>query len=156
MQFANLLANLLACELACLHNFRFPRADGGTNSPRLFTPGETKALAKSKAKSLNTELYYITGGPARHQQVKPKTWRILRHCHDYWSLDSWQLPLSQPRSYAFDDVLHPPWFQHRYFMISLVFEVKIALKILIFFSYNLVDLQRRGSGLFAPLVLVDV
>ena len=35
----------------------------------------------------NTELYYITGGPARHQQVKPKTWRILRHCHDYWSLD---------------------------------------------------------------------
>jgi hypothetical protein len=46
----------------------------------------------------------------------------------------------------------PPWFQHRYFMISLVFEVKIALKILIFFSYNLVDLQRWGSCLFAPLV----
>jgi hypothetical protein len=42
--------------------------------------------------------------------------------------------------------------QHRYFMISLVFEVKIALKILIFFSYNLVDLQRWGSYLFAPLV----
>jgi hypothetical protein len=38
----------------------------------------------------------------------------------------------------------PPWFQLRYFMISLIFEVKIAcaLKILIFFSYNLVDLQR--------------
>ena len=28
---------------------------------------------------MTTELYYITGGPARHQQVKPKTWRILRH-----------------------------------------------------------------------------
>jgi hypothetical protein len=29
-----------------------PRADGeGTNSPRLFTPGETKALAKSKSSS---------------------------------------------------------------------------------------------------------
>jgi hypothetical protein len=27
----------------------YPRADGeGTNSPRLFTPGETKALAKCK------------------------------------------------------------------------------------------------------------
>ena len=25
-----------------------PRADEGTNSPRLFTPGETKALGKSK------------------------------------------------------------------------------------------------------------
>ena len=42
----------------------------GTNSPRLFTPGETKALAKSKVHQLsrawvtNTELYYITGGGA--------------------------------------------------------------------------------------------
>ena len=76
----------------------------GTNSPRLFTPGETKALGKSKVHQISrawvtvTELYYITGGPARDQQVKPKTWRILRHCHDYWSLNSWQLPLSQPRS----------------------------------------------------------
>jgi hypothetical protein len=32
-----------------LPKFISPRADGaGTNSPRLFTPGETKALAKSK------------------------------------------------------------------------------------------------------------
>jgi hypothetical protein len=52
----------------------------------------------------------------------------------------------------------PPWFQVIYlqifydFAFSLVFEVKITLKILIFFSYNLVDLQRRGSCLFAPLV----
>ena len=32
----------------------YPRADGeGTNSPRLFTPGETKALAKSKVHQIS-------------------------------------------------------------------------------------------------------
>ena len=31
-----------------------PRADGaGTNSPRLFTPGETKALAESKVHQIS-------------------------------------------------------------------------------------------------------
>ena len=60
-----------------------------------------QASASEFRRRSTTELYYITGGPARHQQVKPKTWRILRHCHDYWSLDSWQLPLSQPRAEIF-------------------------------------------------------
>jgi hypothetical protein len=45
-----------------------------------------------------------------------------------------------------------PLVSAQIFYESLGFEVKIALKILIFFSYNLVDLQRRGSCLFAPLV----
>ena len=39
------------------------------------------------------ELYYITGGSARQQKVKPKTWRILRHYHEDWSQNSRQLPL---------------------------------------------------------------
>jgi hypothetical protein len=40
-------------NLFCTLNY-CPRADGeGTNSPRLFTPGETKALAKSKVHQLS-------------------------------------------------------------------------------------------------------
>jgi hypothetical protein len=35
-----------------------------------------------------TELYYITGGPARDKKVSAKTWRILRHFHDN-TLFSW-------------------------------------------------------------------
>jgi hypothetical protein len=117
----------------------------GTNSPRLFTPGETKALAESKVHQISrawvtvrvsvTELYYITGGPARHQQVKPKTWRILRHCHDYLLVPRFMATTTvRTAVLSFRRCTSPPWFQHRYFMISLVFEVKIALKILIFFS----------------------
>jgi hypothetical protein len=42
----------------------YPRADGaGTNSPRLFTPGETKALAKSKvyqsSRALTNDLEWV-------------------------------------------------------------------------------------------------
>jgi hypothetical protein len=34
--------------------FIYPRADGeGTNSPRLFTPGEREALAKSKVHQIS-------------------------------------------------------------------------------------------------------
>ena len=45
-----------------------PRADGeGTNSPRLFTPGETKALAKSKVHQniagVTNELDRVGGHP---------------------------------------------------------------------------------------------
>jgi hypothetical protein len=30
-----------------------------------------------KLSDMTTELYYITGGSARHQRVKPKIWRIF-------------------------------------------------------------------------------
>ena len=66
----------------------------GTNSPRLFTPGETKALAKSKfinergRRSLcvfRSLSCIITGGPAPILrsviEVKPKKWRILTFAH---------------------------------------------------------------------------
>jgi hypothetical protein len=49
-----------------------------------FTSGAIRRNFAGSIKHVNliTELYYITGGPARHQKVKPKTWRILRHFHD--------------------------------------------------------------------------
>jgi hypothetical protein len=46
----------------------------------------------------NTELYYITGGPARHKKVSPKTWRILRHFHDNTSEIFMVTATDQPRS----------------------------------------------------------
>jgi hypothetical protein len=57
-----------------------------------------------------SEVYYITGGPARHERVSPKTWRRLRHCHDYWSEVSMVIATDQPRSEALNKVLHPPVF----------------------------------------------
>ena len=80
----------------------------GTNSPRIFTPGETKALAESKVHQISrawvtvrvsvTELYYITGGPARHKEVKQKTWRLLRHFHDNTYFIFMVIATDQPRS----------------------------------------------------------
>ena len=45
-------------------------------------------IAQCEECTFATELYYITGGPAQHQEVKPKTWRILRHFHDN---SSWEI-----------------------------------------------------------------
>jgi hypothetical protein len=47
---------------------------------------------------VTTELYYITGGPARHQKVSPKTWRILRHFHDNTYFIFMVTATDQPRS----------------------------------------------------------
>jgi hypothetical protein len=58
-------------KLSCYHDNYF----------RYFMFGKYNGFV-SKAWVSATELYYITGGPARHQQVKPNIWRILRHCHD--------------------------------------------------------------------------
>ena len=46
----------------------------------------------------STELYYITGGPARDQKVSPKTWRILRHFHDNTYFIFMVTATDQPRS----------------------------------------------------------
>ena len=48
--------------------------------------------------SETTELYYITGGPARHKEVKPKTWRLLRHFHDNTYFIFMVIATDQPRS----------------------------------------------------------
>ena len=45
-----------------------------------------------------TELYYITGGPARDQKVSQKTWRILRHFHDNTYFIFMVTATDQPRS----------------------------------------------------------
>jgi hypothetical protein len=45
-----------------------------------------------------TELYYITGGHARHKKVKPRTWWILCHFHDNTSEIFMVTATDQPRS----------------------------------------------------------
>jgi hypothetical protein len=65
-------------------------------------------LAFPESRDTSTELYYITGGPARHERVSPKTWRRLRHFHDNWSEVSMVISTDQPRSEALNKVLHPP------------------------------------------------
>ena len=45
-----------------------------------------------------TELYYITGGPARDKKVSAKTWRILRHFHDNTYFIFMVIATDQPRS----------------------------------------------------------
>jgi hypothetical protein len=62
----------------------------------------------SKARVSATELYYITGGPTRHETVSPKIWRRLRHFHDNWSEVSMVIATDQPRPEALNKVLPPP------------------------------------------------
>ena len=68
--------------------------------------------------------YTITGGAARHEKVKPKTWRIFTfaddnwyHHHGYWYH---QLPLtrliSEPAT-----IFTPPWFFQNNFRCFLFF-----------------------------------
>ena len=54
--------------------------------------------------------YTITGGAARHEKVKPKTWRISASADATWYLRLQVFTTDQPRCYAFDKVLRPPGF----------------------------------------------
>ena len=49
--------------------------------------------------------YTITGGAARHEKVKPKTWRISASADATWYLRLQVFTTDQPRCYAFDKVL---------------------------------------------------
>ena len=81
-----------------------------------FTPSPQGLHAKIGACSVqNAQLlprsildqYTITGGAARHEKVKPKTWRILASADATWYLQLQVFTTDQPRCYAFDKVLPP-------------------------------------------------
>ena len=57
--------------------------------------------------------YTITGGAARHEKVKPKTWRILASADAIWFLRLQVFTTDQPRCYAFDKVLSPLVFTEK-------------------------------------------
>ena len=61
-----------------------PRADGeGTNSPRLFTPGETKSLAKSKVHQISRAWVTNRGWSS---SLISKKWRAVMNSEDCdWS-----------------------------------------------------------------------
>ena len=74
--------------------------------------------------SLITPLSYtITGGAARHEKVKPKTWRISASADATWYLRLQVFTTDQPRCYAFDKVLRPPGFYKKNYGF-LVFKTK--------------------------------
>ena len=62
--------------------------------------------------------YTITGGAARHEKVKPKTWRILASADAIWFLRLEVFTTDQPRCYAFDKVLCPPGFYRKKLWLS--------------------------------------
>ena len=79
---------------------------------------------KTSSSPYNPLSYTITGGAARHEKVKPKTWRIFTfaddnwyHHHGYWYH---QLPLtrliSEPAT-----IFTPPWFFQNNFRCFLFF-----------------------------------
>ena len=57
--------------------------------------------------------YTITGGAARHEKVKPKTWRISASADATWYLRLQVFTTDQPRCYAFDKVLPPLVFTEK-------------------------------------------
>ena len=61
-----------------------PRADGaGTNSPRLFTPGETKALAKSKVHQISRAWVTVRGWSS--SLISKIWWTVMNSEHCDWS-----------------------------------------------------------------------
>ena len=75
--------------------------------------------------------YTITGGAARHEKVKPKTWRISASADATWYLRLQVFTTDQPRCYAFDKVLRPPGFYKKNYGF-LVFKTKSSWKIIFF------------------------
>ena len=71
--------------------------------------------------------YTITGGAARHDKVKPKTWRISASADATWYLRLQVFTTDQPRCYAFDKVLRPPGFYKKKLWLSC-FQNKIFMK----------------------------
>ena len=64
--------------------------------------------------SMSTSLSYtITGGAARHEKVKPKTWRISASADAIWFLRLQVFTTDQPRCYAFNKVLPPLAFTEK-------------------------------------------
>jgi hypothetical protein len=69
--------------------------------------------------------YTITGGPARHQKVSPKTWRISAFADArmtpsaIWFLLLMQLPLNKAQFWARYD-FYSPWFLQKYFVVFSV------------------------------------
>ena len=57
--------------------------------------------------------YTITGGAARQEKVKPKTWRISASADATWYLRLQVFTTDQPRCYAFDKVFPPLVFAEK-------------------------------------------
>ena len=88
--------------------------------------------------------YTITGGAARQEKVKPKTWRISASADAIWFLRLQVFTTDQPRCYAFDKVLPPLVFTEKNYGFP-VFGTKLQEKILFFrlLTQELVKIVRK-------------
>ena len=76
--------------------------------------------------------YTITGGAARHEKVKPKTWQISASADAIWFLRLQVSTTDQPRCYAFDKVLPPRFLQKK--IVAFLFSGQIFKKKFFFFA----------------------
>ena len=88
--------------------------------------------------------YTITGGAARQEKVKPKTWRISASADATWYLRLQVFTTDQPRCYAFDKVFPPLVFAEKNCGFS-VFGTILQEKILFFrlLTQELVKIMRK-------------
>ena len=105
---------------------------------------KTTADATISVDQLTALSYTITGGAARHEKVKPKTWRISASADAIWLLRLQVFTTDQPRCYAFDKVLPPLVFTEKNYGFP-VFGTNLQEKILFFrlLTQELVKIVRK-------------
>ena len=105
---------------------------------------KTTADATISVGQLTALSYTITGGAARHEKVKPKTWRISASADAIWFLRLQVFTTDQQRCYAFDKVLPPLVFTEKNYGFP-VFETNLQEKILFFrlLTQELVKIVRK-------------
>ena len=106
-------------------------------------PGNGPKSPSTTNRDVDSLSYTITGGAARQEKVKPKTWRILASADATWYLRLQVFTTDQPRCYAFDKVLSP-WFLQKK-IVAFLFSRQIFKKNSFFrlLTQELVKIMRK-------------